>query len=208
MKTKFFTIVFTLLLVCIGAKAQDKARSIALGFSPFGYTHVNITYGDEKYKYDYKSIWGANIGYERQFKGVTSLTELTYLRASFDKYDLTGTSKWFNPAQEEDLTAISITTYAGKTLNPNKRVQFPVYIGIGADYASGGPIHNLILEGALKARVKFYITDKIGIYAGATGRIGYGFKSASEKSSKNSSSKGYTIFPILAYADAGIIFGI
>jgi len=206
MKAKLYTITFILLFACIGIKAQNKASSLTLSFSPFGYNHVNISLEDEKYKYDYKSYWNANIGYEKQFKGIVSLTEFTYAQAKFDKYDLTGTSKWFNPIQTKDLTTMSITTYAGKTINPNKRIQFPVYIGIGGSYLNGGPLHNLSIDLALKARVKFYITDKIGVFGGATGRIGYGMKKASEKDA--SSKTYYSVIPSMWAVDAGLIIGI
>ncbi|MBR4238788.1 MAG: DUF2715 domain-containing protein [Prevotella sp.] len=203
MKTNFFVIIIALLFASAGVKAQNKARSITFGFSPIGYNHVNINLDDEKYKYDYKSYWNANIGYEKQFKGVVSLTEFTYSHATFDKYDLTGTSEWFNPAQTEDLTTMSITTYAGKTINPNKRIQFPVYIGIGGEYLNGGPMHNLAIDLALKARVKFYFTNSIGIYVGATGKVGYGMKSASEKSA--SSKEYYSVIPSMLMLDAGMV---
>ncbi len=171
-----------------------------------GFNHVSITLDDEEYHYDYKSYWNANIGYERQFKGVVSLTEFTYSKAKFDEYDLKGNSIWFNPAQTEDLTVMSVTTYAGKTINPNKRIQFPVYIGIGGEYLSGGPIHNLAIDLALKARVKFYITDKIGIYGGGTARIGYGMKKASEKDASNKTY--YSVVPTMWALDAGLVIGL
>ena len=52
MKTKFFVIAIALLFVCTGAKAQDKVRSLTLGFAPMGFNHVSITLDDEEYHYD------------------------------------------------------------------------------------------------------------------------------------------------------------
>ena len=206
MRTKIMTIAAVMLLVCTSANAQGKVRSITVGVAPLGYSHVNISLKDEKYKYDYKSYMNFNVGYERQFKGVVSLTEITYAQAKFDKYDLTGTSQWFDPTQKEDVKDFAITTYAGKTINPNKRIQFPVYIGIGGEYLSGGPLHNLAIDLAAKARVKFYISNNFGIYVGATGRYGYGMKSASKKSSNDyDSTKSYSIVPTMWAVDAGIV---
>lgn len=208
MRTRFMTIAAVMLLVCTSAYAEDKVRSITVGFAPLGYTHVNISLKDEKYKYDYKSYMNFNVGYERQFKGIVSLTEISYAQAKFDKYDLTGTSQWFDPTQQEDIKDFAVTTYVGKTINPNKRIQFPIYIGVGGEYLSGGPLHNLAIDLAAKARVKFYISDNFGIYVGAMGRFGYGSKSASEKSSSSSSKQYYSVIPTMWAVDAGITISL
>ena len=205
MKTKFFAIAIALISISTTAKAQAGTTSINIGVAPVGYIHENINYKDEKYKYDYKSYVNASFGIEKQFKGATSLTEFKYAKAEFDKYDLTGTSQWFNPRQREDISSFSFTQYAGKTINPNKRIQFPLYIGVGLEYLNGGPFHNLIIDGAAKARVKFYFSNHFGIYAGATGRIGWGSKKASESSSSNSDA--YSIINTQWSADAGITIG-
>lgn len=196
-----------LLAMCTTAKAQEKVTSINIGFAPYGYIHENITLKDEKYKYDYKSYWSAVIGLEKQLKGVVSLTEISYAQAKFDKYDLKGASQWFNPYQSEDIQDFTLIQYFGMTINPNKRVQFPVYLGIGGEYILGGPLHNIALDGAVKARVKFYITDNIGIYAGGNARYGWGMKKASEDSSSKSSDKDYSIGSIVWHIDAGLTIG-
>ena len=76
----------------------------------------------------------------------------------------------------------------------------------GADYINGGPFHNLLIDGAVKARLKLYITNNFGIYAGATGRIGWGAKSASESGSKSSNS--YNITNTSWSVDCGIVIGL
>lgn len=204
MKIKTLAFTIAMLFVAMEVMAQDKVRSIVVGFSPLGYNHLNVSYKDEKYKYDYKSYINAHVGFEKQFKGITSLTELTYSRAKFDHSDLTGDA---NPARDSDLKTWSITTYAGKTINPNKRVQFPIYLGIGADIIDAGSVGNLIFDFAAKARIKFYITDRFGIYAGGYGRFGWGAKSRSEKSSSNDDSV-YTVSPSVLALEAGILIGL
>lgn len=206
MKNKFFLSVVCFMAVCLSASAQEKARNITIGYGPVGYIHENIKLDDEAYKYDYKSFWNANFGYEKQFKGVCSLTEVAYGQGKFDEYDLTGTSEWFDPVQEADISTLSVTQFFGKTINPNKRVQFPVYIGIGADYIHGGPFHNLLIDGAVKARMKFYITNNFGIYGGATARIGWGAKSASESGSRNSDM--YNVTNTSWSVDCGLVIGL
>lgn len=207
MKAKFVVITIAMLAVCSTANAQEKAGSLIIGYGPVGSISERIKLDDEKYKYNYKSFWNANLAYEKQFKGSSTMTELSYAQAKFDKYDLTGQSKWFNPFQTEDIYSVSLTQYFGTTINPNKRFQLPIYFGIGADYINGGPFHNLLFDGAVKARMKFYITNNFGIYAGATGRMGWGAKSASESKS-SSSSTSYTITNTSWSVDAGFVIGI
>ena len=203
---KLFAIIAIFCAVSMNASAQDKTTSINIGFAPFGYIHEGIVLKDEKYKYDYKSYYNASIGIEKQFKGATSLSEFKYAAAKFDKYDLVGNSKWFNPFQTEDIFAVSFTQYIGKTINPNKRIQFPIYIGVGGGYLKGGPFHNFTIDGAVKARVKFFITNHIGIYAGGTARYGWGAKKASEKDEKNGDM--YSINNTQWSVDAGLTIGL
>lgn len=206
MKNSNIAIAILLLLVCMGTKAQNSSRSLTVSYSPLGYNHVNISLKNEEYKYDYKSYWNVNLGFEKQFKGIVSLTEITYSYAKFDKYKLKGMSDFFNPAQEEDLKTASITTYAGRTFNRNRRLQIPVYIGIGCDYLYGGPIHNLAVDLALKARIKYYVTNNIGVLVGVTGRVGLGTKNA--KDGDKTKKELYTLVPSMWAVDAGLIFGI
>ena len=186
--------------------AQDKVRSITIGVSPFGFNSANISLDSEDYTYHYKSYWNVNMGYERQLRGVIALTELSYSHAAFDEYDLNGHSEWFNEAQTEGLTSVALTFYAGKTILPNRRLQIPLYIGAGAEYLKGGPLHNLAFDIAAKARVKFYVNDNIAIFVGANGRYGFGSKSASEES--YSSKKKYSIGATNISFDAGISIGL
>ena len=203
---KHLAIIAAMLFVCKGALAQ--VSTLTLGYAPMGFTHVNITLDDEKYKYDYKPYMNFNLGFEKQFKGAVSLTEITYAQVKFDEFDLSTpiNTKWFNPVQQKDIKDFAITTYVGKTIFPEQRVQLPLYIGIGAEYLTGGPLHNLAFDLAAKARLKFYFSDSFGIYAGATARLGYGVKSASEKDS--SSSNSYGVVPTMWALDAGLVIGL
>ena len=49
---KLFLSVICLMAVSLSASAQNKARSLIIGFGPVGYIHENIKLDDEKYKYD------------------------------------------------------------------------------------------------------------------------------------------------------------
>ena len=206
MKTRILAIAALLLAFGTSAKAQDKKTTLTFGYSPLGSIETRIKLDDEKYKYNYKSFFNANFGFEKQFEGAVTLSEFTYSQAAFDKYDLKGTSQWFNPNQQEDIYAVSFTQYIGTTINAKGAVQLPLYIGIGADYLNGGPFHNLDIAGAVRAKLKVFITGHLGIYVGAGFRYGLGMKSASESSSSNKTS--YTVYDMMWNVDGGIMIGL
>ena len=200
MKKQILSMI-ALLTFSTAAMADDGfAKSVIAGFAPVGYHHVSISHKDDKFSYDYKSYWSANIGYEKQFGGTTVLTQLFYSQGKFDKYELKGTTDFFDPAQKEDVFSAGLTILAGTTINKYSRLQFPIYIGPGVEYMKGGPLHNIIGHLAVQVRMKFYFTDNIGFYVGGSARIGYGYKGGSKENER------YSIVPTTAYADAGLVF--
>lgn len=210
MTKKALFVISLFMFVCSGASAQGAffgdmggAKNLSIGYAPFGYDHIKISMDDEKYKYDYKPYMNVNLGYEMQTGGMGYIAELAYSKGTFDKYDLTGVSQWFNPSQKENVTSFALSYLFGNTINKFHRLQVPIYFGPRFEYISGGPFHNLTFNACLKARIKLYITNKVGIYVGGTALMGWGSKKAHDKSS--SSSDHYNITPKTAYADAGLI---
>lgn len=215
MKAKFFAIFFTLLFTCIGAKAQlgsalfgmathdmGGARNIYLGVAPYGIEKAKICGFGEKYKYDYKSYMGFILGYETQTEGMGYISEISYAQAKYDKSEIVGVPIAFDPNQTANIKSIAFSQLFGKTFNNFKRIQFPIYYGPRVDYLSGGPFHNLTINFCLKARVKFFFTDNIGIYAGGMGFIGWGSK-------KYGTGKGhYDVVQKSAFLDAGLVICI
>jgi len=215
MKAKFFLLALMVLFVSAQSSAQLGAlmnpvenggtKNLTIGFSPYGYTQYKIGMGDEKYKYNYKSCMNINLGYESNNEMFSKMMEFSYSWAKFDKSDLKGTSQWFNPNQTENITSIGVSIMAGKTLNSMNRLQFPIYFGPRLEYVKGGPFHNLTINACLKARVKFYFTDRFGIYVGGTGFIGWGSKKAHAKGEKGDR---YHITPLVGAVDAGLVINL
>ena len=203
---RFFKTLWTIVLlaICISTSAQG-VKSLTISVSPYGFTNTEISKNDNKFTYDFKSIIGGNLGYEVQNNGLTLLTELSYAQGKFDKYELKGTAERFNPALNSDFIQASLTQYIGYTINRNKRLQLPVYLGIGGSYVKGGAMHNTLVDAAAKIRLKFYISNRFGIFAGATGRFGFGSRGASENST---SDDGFSIGHLLCTADAGLTFSL
>ena len=201
---KLFATALCLFAFCVTTSAQSKATSLNFSYSPVGGIHEKIKLDDEKYNYDYKSVWAGTFSIEKQFKGASTMSEFTYLQGTFDSYDLNGTSSRFDPAQTEDIKSFSFTQYIGTTFNSEQRFQFPLYLGFGGSYLLGGPFHNISFDVAAKARLKFFITDNIALIGGITGRYGWGAKRANEKSTTSTSSSSYTITNTQWYVDAGL----
>ena len=209
MKQKLFSIIILSVCLCINMAAQKKeVGSLTFSFGGVGKTHASIRLKEaEVYKYHYNAFWNINAGYEKQFKGVFTFTELSYSHGTFDNYELTGTSQWFDPEQKEDISSISLTQYIGVTINKISRFQIPLYFGIGGEYLTGGPLENFALHIAAKARMKYYFTTKIGMFVGINGLYGLGFKSASELGTQ-SADPYYTLSHGMWYFDAGLIIGL
>jgi hypothetical protein len=204
MKKLFFFMSMAMMACCVSVNAQEKTKSIHVGFSPFGIPSAKLSYSKngEKYKYDYKSYWDLSVGYEKQFKGILSYTEFTYGHATNDKMNLKGTTAWFDPGYVKDINHYALTTYIGTSLNAPHRLQFPLYIGIGGEYVDGKPFRALAFDIAAKARVKFYVGDRFGLFAGANYRIGFGGQSFKKDEAK---SEIYSVTNSVFYVDAGAI---
>ena len=171
-------------------------KSLDISFSPLGYTHYSISAD----KYYYKSYMNVNLGYESNLQGMSTLTELTYSKAKFDKSELSPTSV-FDPNLKEDITNISLSMLMGKIINEKSRFQIPIYYGPKFDYVKGGPFHNLTINFCVKARLKFYFSDRFAIFVGGTGAYGWGNKRPIEGLEGK---EGHSISAINAAADAGI----
>ena len=202
MKIKILTIAVMLLCMSLEVQSQDNmGHSINLSVAPVGYTQAKISHDNEKFTYNYKSFLSANLSYEKYFENMDVTTEFYYQQAKFDNYKLNGSTDAFNPAQKEDIYNVGVTIFAGiATINKYKRFQVPFYLGPGCEYIYGGPFHNLTFNISARARMKFYMTNNIGIFADVTGRYGFGSKSGS-RSSK------YNLSTITVCADAGVCFG-
>lgn len=119
-------------------------------------------------------MFGGFAFYEAISHGVTHMLEASFLTGNLsekkesDSYYIEGWNHFSN------LKTITLNYYVGNTFFPGKRFQLPIYAGIGANYIMADPIKSLALNVGLKARAKFYITDRFGIFAGAGCRYGLG----------------------------------
>ncbi|MBR6858097.1 MAG: DUF2715 domain-containing protein [Bacteroidales bacterium] len=176
MKIKLF-VVSICLLMATGIHAQVK--NLGVGGNFMGSSTINISGSDDKallYESSFRPLIGGSIFYEAILGGMTHMWEASYMMGkmeslkSGDKF----ITEWGNNPAIESLKMASLFYYAGMTFNSGNRLQIPVYLGFGGNYNMADPIKCLTFNIAAKARVKFYFTDTVGVYAGAGWKGGMG----------------------------------
>ena len=199
---KLFLIVFSL-FVAVALDAQIKNLG-AGGYYSFtstisvnGTSETGMLYGNV-----YTPMYGGTVFYEAILSGVTHMWEASYLVGQLNsvqqgKYQL---EDW-NPSTFNSLKTASIYYYSGITFLSGRRLQIPVYLGVGANYNMADTIKGFTFNLAAKARAKFYFTDRIGIYAGVGWKGGLGTQ-------KYSSDMKLGIRQKMLYAEAGITFSL
>ena len=72
----------------------------------------------------------------------------------------------------EQMKLMSLMAYFGWTINKKKRAQFPIYAGLGVCSFDNSPQPETTLCAGLKARAKFYVTNRFGLFAGVNAGLG------------------------------------
>lgn len=206
MKKLIFSI-FGLVLIVSSVYAQERSVSVVVGVNPaLGGLNTSIGYDDEDHNIDYKSTFGVTVDIERQLKGYIVMSELRYGKWKLDEFEPDNTNPRFPmPDSADDLSTFTFMQYGGRTIFPNQRLQIPLYVGVGFDCLQGAPYHNLLFDLGFKARIKFYITDKIGIYGGADLSWGTG---RSKRGMEKDSSKSFDISATRMYIDFGVTINL
>lgn len=217
MKTKHLLVAALMMAVCLGANAQERvdhgrpSHNLYVGFTPFAMRNIKLSSKDViDYRYNYKSAWGLQANYEKQFKtSWATLWELQYSNAKLDDVDYkkVPTDVSLLPNEVKDMYAIAVKGYFGKVFNNYKRVQFPIYIGAGWEYINAEAMHHSFLTFGFKARIKCYVSGNIALYAGVNGE--YGLSDMHVPNYTGSKKKPeYDLTNKNGYIDAGIVIGL
>jgi hypothetical protein len=196
MKKTLFIIALT--LFSFAASAQS---TLTLGYSPAGSSKYRFIANDESYKYSYNINYGITLSYlpEFDFDAIQLAWDLNIINGSvIEDADYTATSSLFEEPGK-NLSQVYFMTNLILAINRGHRIQFPVGFGWGFGVASCGIGAMPIILGGLKAQVRFYITPKFGIYAGANLMGGLGLGSEDASTGTTSSSR---------FADAGICISL
>ncbi|MBR0024293.1 MAG: hypothetical protein IJP59_06755 [Muribaculaceae bacterium] len=186
MKVKHLLIVALMMSMSLWALADDGlgGKNVQISVIPFGYQNTTYyTNESANYELHYGSKFGFSLGYEFAMGRTNSLVELTYIRSKYDRVDMYGDNCQTARDYEhfKDLSSFALMYYAGWTIFPNKRFQIPFYIGLGPEILQGYPFHNLMFDFGAKLRFKFYVSNRVGLFVGATGKYGFGMTGDTKK---------------------------
>ena len=163
---------------------QSGGRGVMFGITPWGKVGMRTTSNKQYYLTNKWSIKSPSyqIGYERHLGKYDMLLEAGYSKMTFQDRD-----------GNDSITSgrFSFQAFPGYTILPGKRVQIPLYIGIGASIYNKSVGSNFYLDFGVRARLKVYLSNQIALYGGAFYMIGFG----KNKSMEN-----------LYGVDAGILF--
>lgn len=185
MKFKNFLLLALLMsMFCTTTMADDgeKGKNIQVSFIPFGLekARYGTYYKGNHFDINYKSVIGGTLGYEFALGKSSSLVELGFTRASYDKVtphiDDPEYMDLLYPRKDkvENFMAFDFMYYWGKALTfADGRFQIPLYIGIGGEYLKGEPFRNFFFDLGAKVRFKYYVSNRVGIFVGATGKYGW-----------------------------------
>lgn len=173
---KFIFIAYALLSV-LAAQAQS-VGNVGFGGNFMGSSKIVIQGAENHgvlYENVYQPLVGGTVFYETIQGGMTHLLEVSYLMGKLKDveqgdYYLEG----WDTSTFQPLKAFSLFYYGGGTFGAGNRLQIPLYLGIGVINTSAEPIKTWSYNIGAKARVKFYLTDRIGVFAGANWKRGLG----------------------------------
>ncbi len=176
MKNTFIVVILSILLVY---NATAQVKNISIGVSPYGSTSISLSKGekmDDLYKLKYNSYFNVHLAYEPENYGASFLLEGSYTKAGLSKIENNDSNDVLQLSQHafNDLSIFSCFGYYGLTTTPGRRFQVPFYLGIGVDYIRGKPITSLLFELAIKVKMRYYLTDRFGLYVGCDGKAGVG----------------------------------
>ena len=180
----YFFSLFLLMAVSLTASAQKPVVSFGAG-GGYGTMKESFTIGvtdnsatgentDKKgYDLNYTKLLGfADL--EFKYAWLTALLEASYAKADYVDYTSNTVEKLLllDPAGFENASLISAAVYLGYSVFPGRRFQIPILIGAGADYVMGKPIDSIHYSVRFKARAKFYLSNRFGLFGGYSGSYG------------------------------------
>ena len=224
MKTKLLFLSIIMLMgfsVSTYAQRPEKSRTLNMhiGVAPYGFNTIKLRQkadgGNYGYDYKFKSYIGANLAFEKEdvngfpfiFPGARAnliLTEFSFAKSKFDEFKLN--KNWpasYTLPPEKDVIEGCLDIYIGKYLVNEKKFKIPFYLGVGVDYINGKDIKKISPELAAKLLIKYYISYKVGIYAGVNGHLA----GLTKIDSKNGDGE-FGLSRTSAYAEAGFVIDL
>ena len=150
-------------------------KGLNLSVSPFATTNIyNGSIDGYDAKFGFKNVMGLQLGYEKELgNGWSFLMETSFFKGDFNEADITDDFEGeYILSEFEDYLDFDFTLNFGKTINYGKRIQFPIYLGIGGGYLKGGLASLGFFQMLAKARMQFFISNRLGLFVGTTAKFG------------------------------------
>ena len=163
---KKFISICILALICYVADAQ--VYSIGASGTFYGKERIRLAQSEDEYAEDniFCPVHGASIFYEKILSGTNMLFEGSYSKGKLSE-NVTG-------LMESAYTSVSAMVYPGWTIRANKRLQIPVYVGVGYNHITTDLLKTGQIAFGAKLRMKLYVSDAVGIFVGGNWKSGYG----------------------------------
>lgn len=163
-----------------GDGEKTKTSNLMIGVVPaLGGVTTNIKYNSKDApndKFTYNKELGIVVDYEHVINGFIVMPELRWFRGTLSDEDM-NFSGFPYKSSVEDINEFGFMEWVGFTINSKRRFQIPLMGGFGASYLTGAPYHNIFFDYGAKVRLKIYITNKFGIFAGGFYEGGVGSSS-------------------------------
>jgi hypothetical protein len=175
-----------LLSMTASAKDGKGTSNLNVAFLPFGNMEVKMAHNKKKedgsYRFYYKDLVGGSLAYEYKMDKWRVMPEFSYYTAKYDEFTTedkaTFLDNWIydksgniQPTAEDNINIFKFMIWLGYTikLDPNNRFQLPIYFGAGYAAISGSDITKYAgIDFGLRVRLKGYITNTFGLFAGYT----------------------------------------
>lgn len=157
-------LIATVLCTCVYGQIE---YGITAGFTPFGKTGIRqVSKKTDSITSRFATTSPAyHLGIERHMDGpIDALTEICFSKMGFvDEANTPITNSY----------RFSIYRFQGVNLFYRKRVQLPIYLGFGLNYYTQLKKEKLFLDLGARARLKFYLTNRIAVFGGAYYYFGF-----------------------------------
>ena len=218
---KLFSLLLGAMMLCpMSSFASDKTTNIMIGAVPtlarLKTTIRSEAKGAETDRFKYDKEWGITLGIERVNNGFVVLPEFRYFHGNLKTAKIMPTSTFRYSASEtptldynyklKDINEFGYMQWLGYSINSRHRVQVPLMMGIGLDWMQGAPMKNLFLVYGVKARIKIYFSQKVGMYFGGAYEAGYSTSERGTVEDKKDKANEFKLHKRNLLTEAGLTF--
>ena len=171
---KHLPLLLILMLVFIGNNLYAQS-GIAFGITPYGKVKMREKGGKTdllSHSYSFSQPM-YRLALERHISG----TKDGLIEACYSKVDLVDETGDFHL----QTNWYGLYGFYGYNLLARKRVQIPVYVGLGGCYYKGLDEAGFYIDFAVRTRIKVYLLNRLAIFGGGTYYLGAGVNETTER---------------------------